>query len=123
MIAKVLGSVGGSLIPPGLDSSMTWRLAVSGSIFAILLWIVWAMGMFGGGLARAGTQSEILSELKSQKIERIEEKILERQKDFCSAEQGSAPRQYYLEQRNEKLNEYQELTGNMYSGLPSCGEL
>lgn len=101
-----------------------WRLTVSALIAAILIWIAWAMGLLGvPGLALADEQSKILQELHSQKIERLETKILQSQRDFCASPQGSRPREFYLGLRNMALNEYQKATGSPYVGLPGCGEL
>lgn len=100
---------------------------MSAAILGILAWIGWAMGAFAvfgsPGLARADEQSEILSELRELKIDRLENEILQLQRDYCGSEQGSRPRTYYLTERNDRLNEYNTLTGRNYDGLPSCAEL
>lgn len=128
MVARDVGkAVGKALIPPGIDPTLGWRLTVSFTMVTVLIWIAWAMGLLAGiglpGFARAEQQNEILEELKSQKIERLEGQILQFQRDLCAQPLGSRPRTFYLQERNRKLNEYQQLTGNMYEGLPSCDEV
>lgn len=127
MVAKIAEKLGGALVPPGIDPTTWWRLAVSATIFGVLLWISWAMGAFAAfgtpGLARADQQKEILDELHAQKVERLEEAIMKAQRDYCAQPQNTRPREFYLSQRNMKLNEYRETTGRSYEGLPDCEQL
>ncbi len=114
-------------MPPGIPPETWWRLVVSSSICGGLIFAMWAVGMFAAmgatGFARADEQAKILAELHDQKIERLEGAILAAQRDYCSSAAGTKPRQFYLERRNMKLNEYQAVTGHSYSGLPNCDEL
>lgn len=57
--------VADALIPPGISKSLKWRLAVSLSIGAILVWIAWAMGLLFGlpGLAKADDVRDVKKQL------------------------------------------------------------
>lgn len=127
MSIKALEKVGGALVPPGIDPTTMWRLTVSLSIFALILWVFWAMGALTAlgapGLARADEQTKMLAELYDAKVERLVAGILQSQREFCLAEKESRPRAFYLEQRNKKLNEYYATTKVAYQGLPACDEL
>lgn len=128
MIGKAAEKLGGALVPPGFDPTTWWRLAVSATLVGVLVWIAWAMGAFATllntpGLALADEQKQILTELHDQKVERVEAAILQAQRDYCEAAADEKPRQFYLERRNMKLNEYFALTGRAYQGMPDCDEL
>jgi hypothetical protein len=63
---SVVEKLSTSLVPPNIDPTLWWRIAVSGFISGIVVWIMWAMGAFAAfgmpGLARA------------DKLENIEQK-------------------------------------------------
>lgn len=100
---------------------------MSGTLMFLVLAFFWSVGLFSSlgytGFARADEQTQILNELHDQKVERLEIAILTAQRDYCSSPPQSKPREFYLERRNMKLNEYQAVTGHSYSGLPACDEL
>lgn len=110
-------------MPPGIDEMSWWRIVVSGTLFGLvaimLLHLAHACGwgpFAGEGFAQAADVTEVLIAIK-------EEKIVERQRDFCSAEPGSRSKDFFLERRNVLLREYRDLSGRPYEGLPTCEEL
>jgi hypothetical protein len=59
-----------SLIPPSDEAGVVrWRWAMAGTMFALLLWVSWAMGMFtylgATGLARADELNKVEGRLAS----------------------------------------------------------
>lgn len=121
MIHDVVTKVGTALTPPGIDPNTWWRIAVSGTLTAVvailLLHLAHACGwgpFAGEGFAQAADVDKILATLK-------EEQIFEQRVRHCQATDPDA-RRYRLERLNMLLGEYRELTGNDYP-LPECGEL
>lgn len=58
-----------ALIPPGINKSTRWRIAVSLSITGIFVFILWAVGSFSSfgfeGFARAGEIEKLSSQIGS----------------------------------------------------------
>jgi hypothetical protein len=127
VVAKIAEKLGGALVPPGIDPTLWWRLTVSGTLAFLCVAFLWSIGLFASlgfpGFARADQQQQILNELHAQKIERLEEAIMKEQRDYCESPPDSRARDTYLARRNMKLNEYREVTGRSYEGMPDCNEL
>lgn len=76
MVKEALGKLGGALVPPGLDAEITWRLVVSGTLFALVvvvtLHILSASGMFGSsGFARADEVADTMRLILEEKLDKI----------------------------------------------------
>jgi len=110
------------IVPPGFSEIDKWRLAVSATLIALTLVITLHVAYVCGwppfyeeAFANAADVKEILVAIK-------EEKIIDRQRDWCASPNGSS-KDFFLARRNQLLREYRELTGQAYEGLPSCAEL
>jgi len=95
------------------------RLAVLAvSLAAFWGFMIWSFGYIpalGSGFASADT-------VKYIQVSLVEDAIIERRIRYCEAPSGSAVKQFFLKVVNEKVIEYQTLTGTSYA-LPTCKEL
>lgn len=88
------------------------------SAFSFWLFAGWFFFMVLPGLASADDVAQLRMEAK-------EERIMNRHRDFCLANQGSEQARYFLNRRNELIREYEDIEGVRFDfdRLPDCDML
>ncbi len=71
VVSNAIKVVGGSLVPPGIDPTLWWRLVVSTSVFGLILFSVWAVGLTGSGFARASDVDKVRRHQLEQRLDNV----------------------------------------------------
>lgn len=103
MVKDGISKLGAALTPPGMSPELVWRLAVSGTLFALVVvvsfHIAWACGLVGeSGFAQAADVDDTKRLILEEKLDRIYTVIcLEQAVDQAIAERARSLQAQYRE--------------------------
>jgi len=108
-----------TLIPPGMDSQLTWRLAVSATLAFLFVAFLWSVGLFASmgypGFARADEVEDV-----KQQVNDVRASLLAKQIDDVSTAlcmERFEPR--LLDYRRELQGQYRAVKGHEHES-PDC---
>lgn len=112
------------LVPPELPVVARYRLAISGAVLGLMISAGAGWGLFATfgipGFAYASDLNNLKSDVRSIKMDLLEERIYNAQRLWCSTETQESKR-FYSQQISTMHRQYYAETGITIS-IPTCAE-
>lgn len=114
------------LAPPNLPAVARYRLAVFGTLLGLITSAAASWGLFAAfgipGFAYASDLNNLKSDVKSIKMDLLEERIYNAQRLWCGT-QTRESKQFYARQISTMHRQYYEQTGGIALQIPTCSEI